>query len=89
MQASVNDKLWASGKTYNMSKTDIVVSYSWMRVTWVCLLFTHDFLTSVSLSGEEIISGAQRVHDPDFLVKRAEACKIDVNSIATYLDSFK
>ncbi|XP_010672510.2 aspartate--tRNA ligase 2, cytoplasmic [Beta vulgaris subsp. vulgaris] len=43
----------------------------------------------VFIRGEEIISGAQRVHDPDFLVKRAEACKIDVNSIATYLDSFK
>ncbi|KAL2943110.1 Aspartate--tRNA ligase 2 cytoplasmic [Bienertia sinuspersici] len=43
----------------------------------------------VFIRGEEIISGAQRVHDPDFLANRAEACGIDTKTIATYLDSFK
>ncbi|KAH9624722.1 hypothetical protein KSS87_015621 [Heliosperma pusillum] len=43
----------------------------------------------VFIRGEEIISGAQRVHDPDFLRKRAEECGIDVGSISSYLDSFK
>ncbi|KNA25857.1 hypothetical protein SOVF_002650 [Spinacia oleracea] len=43
----------------------------------------------VFIRGEEIISGAQRIHDHEFLTKRAEACGIDVKTIATYLDSFK
>lgn len=39
--------------------------------------------------GEEIISGAQRVHVPDFLAERAQACGIDVKTISTYIDSFR
>lgn len=41
------------------------------------------------LEGEEIISGAQRVHVPEFLTTRAEACGIDVKTISTYVDSFR
>ncbi|GAB4825978.1 Aspartate--tRNA ligase 2, cytoplasmic [Ancistrocladus abbreviatus] len=43
----------------------------------------------VFVRGEEIISGAQRVHDPDFLTQRAEGCGIDVKTISTYIDSFR
>ncbi|EHA8589721.1 Aspartate--tRNA ligase 2, cytoplasmic [Cocos nucifera] len=43
----------------------------------------------VFIRGEEIISGAQRVHLPELLTKRAEACGIDVKTIATYIDSFR
>ncbi|KAF7830211.1 aspartate--tRNA ligase 2, cytoplasmic [Senna tora] len=43
----------------------------------------------VFIRGEEIISGAQRVHVPEFLEKRAEACGIDVKTISTYIDSFR
>ncbi|XP_054799386.1 aspartate--tRNA ligase 2, cytoplasmic [Prosopis cineraria] len=43
----------------------------------------------VFIRGEEIISGAQRVHVPEFLEKRAAACGIDVKTIATYIDSFR
>ncbi|GAB4858740.1 Aspartate--tRNA ligase 2, cytoplasmic [Ancistrocladus abbreviatus] len=43
----------------------------------------------VFIRGEEIISGAQRVHDPDFLTQRAEACGIDVKTISAYIDSFR
>lgn len=39
--------------------------------------------------GEEIISGAQRVHLPELLTKRAEECGIDVKTISTYIDSFR
>ncbi|KAI7987133.1 Aspartate--tRNA ligase 2, cytoplasmic [Camellia lanceoleosa] len=42
----------------------------------------------VFIRGEEIISGAQRVHVPKFLATRAEACGIDVKTISTYIDSF-
>ncbi|CAO2821732.1 unnamed protein product [Amaranthus hypochondriacus] len=50
-------------------------------------LYSNSF--DVFIRGEEIISGAQRVHDPEFLTKRAEVCGIEVKTIATYLDSFK
>ncbi|KAJ4776407.1 hypothetical protein LUZ62_015092 [Rhynchospora pubera] len=42
----------------------------------------------VFLRGEEIISGAQRIHDPDMLTKRIEQCGIDAKTISTYMDSF-
>ncbi|KAI7984450.1 Aspartate--tRNA ligase 2, cytoplasmic [Camellia lanceoleosa] len=42
----------------------------------------------VFIRGEEIISGAQRVHVPELLATRAEACGIDVKTISTYIDSF-
>ncbi|XP_068641796.1 aspartate--tRNA ligase 2, cytoplasmic [Aristolochia californica] len=43
----------------------------------------------VFIRGEEIISGAQRVHDNDFLTTRAKECGIDVTTIETYIDSFR
>ncbi|KAG1332017.1 aspartate--tRNA ligase 2, cytoplasmic [Cocos nucifera] len=43
----------------------------------------------VFVRGEEIISGAQRIHLPELLTKRAEACGIDVKTISTYIDSFR
>jgi aspartyl-tRNA synthetase len=43
----------------------------------------------VFIRGEEIISGAQRVHVPDMLEKRAESLGIDVKTISTYIDAFR
>ncbi|KAB1204998.1 Aspartate--tRNA ligase, cytoplasmic [Morella rubra] len=43
----------------------------------------------VFIRGEEIISGAQRVHVPEFLTERAQACGIDVKTVSTYIDSFR
>jgi len=43
----------------------------------------------VFLRGEEITSGAQRVHDVELLKKRAEACGIPMDNIAKYVESFK
>ena len=39
--------------------------------------------------GEEIISGAQRVHDPELLTQQAIERGIDVNTLTTYIDSFR
>ncbi|KCV72889.1 aspartyl-tRNA synthetase [Fonticula alba] len=46
---------------------------------------SYDFF----MRGEEIMSGAQRVHDADFLAERATACGIPLDSIQAYIDSFK
>ncbi|CAN8326736.1 unnamed protein product [Cochlearia groenlandica] len=43
----------------------------------------------VFIRGEEIISGAQRVHIPEFLEKCAGEKGIDVKTISTYIDSFR
>ncbi|MCL7035793.1 hypothetical protein MKW94_018659 [Papaver nudicaule] len=43
----------------------------------------------VFLRGEEIISGAQRIHVPDLLSTRAKDCGIDLKSIEAYIDSFR
>ncbi|KAG6399475.1 hypothetical protein SASPL_140956 [Salvia splendens] len=43
----------------------------------------------VFIRGEEIISGAQRIHVPEFLTERAQACGIDVCTISTYIDAFR
>ncbi|XP_021277567.1 aspartate--tRNA ligase 2, cytoplasmic [Herrania umbratica] len=50
-------------------------------------LYSNSF--DVFIRGEEIISGAQRIHVPEFLAERAQACGIDVNTISTYIDSFR
>eukprot|EP00850_Spirogloea_muscicola_P019839 SM000200S05829 [mRNA] locus=s200:229171:233555:+ [translate_table: standard] len=42
--------------------------------------YTNSF--DIFIRGEEIISGAQRIHEPQLLTKRAEECGIDVESIA-------
>ncbi|XP_047049839.1 aspartate--tRNA ligase 2, cytoplasmic-like [Lolium rigidum] len=42
----------------------------------------------VFIRGEEIISGAQRVHTPELLRKRAIECGIDANTISSYIESF-
>jgi len=41
------------------------------------------------MRGEEILSGAQRIHNPEFLTERAKHHGIDVSTIAAYIDSFR
>ncbi|KAI8902643.1 hypothetical protein BC833DRAFT_616574 [Globomyces pollinis-pini] len=46
---------------------------------------SYDFF----MRGEEIMSGAQRVHDAEFLTKRAIEFGVDLKTIQPYLDAFK
>jgi aspartyl-tRNA synthetase len=46
---------------------------------------SYDFF----IRGEEITSGAQRVHDPDLLVAQAKESDIEIETIQGYVDSFK
>ncbi|WVQ65914.1 aspartate-tRNA(Asn) ligase [Kwoniella botswanensis] len=46
---------------------------------------SYDFF----MRGEEILSGAQRVHDPVFLAERMKSVGIDPASMTGYLDAFK
>lgn len=41
------------------------------------------------IRGEEIVSGAQRVHDVDLLIERANFFNIPLKSIQSYIDAFK
>lgn len=41
------------------------------------------------IRGEEIVSGAQRVHDVNLLIERATSLGIPISSIQSYVDSFK
>jgi len=43
----------------------------------------------VFLRGEEITSGAQRIHDPKMLAEKAIALGVPVESIQSYIDAFK
>ena len=43
----------------------------------------------VFIRGEEIISGAQRIHDPALLQQRAETHGIPLDQVQSYLDAFK
>ena len=49
--------------------------------------YTNSF--DIFIRGQEIISGAQRVHDAKLLAERAEACGIELPTIQSYLESFK
>ncbi|KND02877.1 aspartate-tRNA ligase [Spizellomyces punctatus DAOM BR117] len=46
---------------------------------------SYDFF----MRGEEILSGAQRVHDPKLLAERAKEHDIEPSTIQPYLDAFK
>jgi aspartyl/asparaginyl-tRNA synthetase len=41
------------------------------------------------IRGEEILSGAQRIHDPELLIQRAKHHSIDLDKIKPYIDSFR
>ncbi|XP_068146844.1 aspartate--tRNA ligase, cytoplasmic [Drosophila tropicalis] len=41
------------------------------------------------MRGEEILSGAQRIHDPEYLIERAKHHGIDTTKIAAYIESFR
>lgn len=41
------------------------------------------------IRGEEILSGAQRIHDPELLTQRAKHHSIDIEKIKAYIDSFR
>merc|ERR1712032_879203 len=43
----------------------------------------------IFLRGEEIMSGAQRIHDPKMLTENAQKFGVDVKSIQPYVDAFK
>lgn len=43
----------------------------------------------IFIRGEEILSGAQRIHDYDLLCERAAAWNIPIQSIQGYVDAFK
>lgn len=46
---------------------------------------SYDFF----VRGQEILSGAQRIHDPELLVERAKAWDIDLEDLKGYIDSFR
>ena len=41
------------------------------------------------MRGEEILSGAQRIHDPALLTERSKHHGIDLTKIQSYIDAFK
>ncbi|XP_071450324.1 aspartate--tRNA ligase, cytoplasmic [Hetaerina americana] len=41
------------------------------------------------MRGEEILSGAQRIHDPEYLTERAKVHGVDIEKIAAYIESFR
>ncbi len=43
----------------------------------------------IFIRGQEILSGAQRVHEPALIEERAKEWGIDVATIASYVDSFR
>eukprot|EP00804_Cyclotella_cryptica_P019897 CCRYP_007806-RA/>CCRYP_007806-RA protein AED:0.02 eAED:0.02 QI:192/1/1/1/0.75/0.4/5/4183/623 len=43
----------------------------------------------IFIRGQEILSGAQRIHEPALLEERARAWGIDVATISSYLDAFR
>lgn len=46
---------------------------------------SYDFF----IRGQEILSGAQRIHEPDFLEERAKEWGIDLKTIEEYVNSFR
>lgn len=43
----------------------------------------------IFIRGEEILSGAQRIHEPELLIERAKHHGINIDTIKSYVDSFR
>ena len=56
-----------------------------MELFFVCSAYQCYF----AFLGEEIVSGAQRIHDPALLSERAAHHNIDLEKIKAYVDAFK
>ncbi|EDW72349.1 uncharacterized protein Dwil_GK20764 [Drosophila willistoni] len=41
------------------------------------------------MRGEEISSGAQRIHDPEYLIERAKHDAVELTKLAAYIDAFR
>lgn len=46
---------------------------------------SYDFF----IRGQEILSGAQRIHEPELIIERAKAWGIDLHEIEAYVNSFR
>ncbi|KAJ9092749.1 hypothetical protein QFC19_008601 [Naganishia cerealis] len=58
--------------------------YTMPDATNPALSNSYDFF----MRGEEILSGAQRIHDPEFLIQRMKECGIEPASMQGYIDAF-
>ena len=54
-----------------------------------CVQFSIAHIHNFYHTGEEITSGAQRIHDATFLTERATVHGINLSEIQSYIDSFK
>jgi aspartyl-tRNA synthetase len=67
--------------------------YPWSARPFYTMPCAHDpnFTNSYDMfmRGEEISSGAQRIHDAEMLKANAEKKKVDVSLISDYVDSFR
>ena len=63
------------------------VGFSTMQLTFFTqkLSNSYDFF----MRGEEILSGAQRIHDRAFLEQRIKEAGVDPKSMSGYIDSFR
>lgn len=55
--------------------------FSMSLVKYIMLLTFMSFFST----GEEIISGGQRIYVADYIAERVEACGIDPNTISGYI----
>lgn len=53
--------------------------------TFQTLSNSYDFF----MRGEEILSGAQRIHDPNMLIQKMKLKGIEPSSMQAYVDAFK
>ena len=67
---------------YVLNRTYVSLHNSYVSSIFFSLLLSHVFLSSLSFTndnhiGEEIVSGAQRIHDVALLTERAEHWKVE------------
>lgn len=80
-----------------ISKTVCAIVGCFQATNSSVLLIPHPGMQNPKLSnsydifirGQEILSGAQRVHEPELIEERARAWGIDVQTIASYVASFR
>jgi len=90
-------KLWTTHDSVNLIFTCLHIHVLYCRRQAVRPFYTMPDPNNPKLSnsydffirGQEIVSGAQRIHEPDLLEERAKAWDIDLKDIEAYVNSFR
>ena len=67
----------------------IMIMILMMMLMMIMTMIRYANSYDIFIRGEEVTSGAQRIHDPELLLEKAKAKGVDLTPLHAYVDAFK